>query len=237
MGAKRSIRTSKAISLLPGVGSCSARRRGGQKSAATLALLLFCVTGVSRAQQGSQSGSPAPDPNAQPHPATSGRNYAPPTKEQRLQWYLRDTFGPTALVRAGIRAGIQQARDVPSEWGQGGTGFAERFGSKMGEEAISGTTRYLLSSALKEDDRYFRCQGCSFSQKIGNAFTSEFTARRGQDGHRAFSVSKVVSPFAGPLVAKNTWYPGSYTSRNALADVGFSFASRFVVNVFREFIH
>jgi hypothetical protein len=129
-----------------------------------------------------------------------------------------------------------QARDTPSEWGQSGEGFAERFGSVMGEEAISGTTRYALSSALREDNRYFRCQGCSFSQKIGNAFVSEFTARRGQDGHRTISVSKLVSPFAGPLIAKNTWYPNSYTRANALKEVGVSFGARFVVDVFREFL-
>jgi hypothetical protein len=182
------------------------------------------------------SQTPA-SPGEQPRSAAaSSRSYEPPTKGQHFRSYLFDSYGLTALVRAGIRAGILQARDQPSEWGQGSQGFAERFGSVMGEEAISGATRYLLSSAFGEDDRYFRCQGCSFSQKIGNAFVSEFTARRGQDGHRTFSVPQVVSPFAGPLVARNTWYPGSYSGANALQEVGFSFGSRFVMNVIRELL-
>jgi hypothetical protein len=57
-------------------------------------------------------------------------------------------------VEAGVRGGIDQALDRPSEWPEGGQGYADRFGSAIGEIAIRGTTEYLIADIFKKDLRH-----------------------------------------------------------------------------------
>jgi hypothetical protein len=39
--------------------------------------------------------------------------YTSPTQKERLQIYVRHTFGVYSFVEAGMRGGIEQARDSP----------------------------------------------------------------------------------------------------------------------------
>jgi hypothetical protein len=43
---------------------------------------------------------------------------------------------------------------------------------------------------------------------------STFTTRRGDDGHRVFSVPALVAPYAGTMTAVYGWYPGRYDGRD-----------------------
>ena len=161
--------------------------------------------------------------------------YSPPTQSERFKNYVLSTFGPFPIVEAVIRGGIQQERDNPSEWPQGGQGYADRFGSAMGEIAVQGTTEYVLGDLLKEDLRVIPC-GCSDS-KFKVALADTFTARRGEDGHRSLSIARMVGPVTGTLVAYKTWYP-SGTPRNEIeSEIGLSYGFVFLVNLIRESTH
>jgi hypothetical protein len=153
--------------------------------------------------------------------------YVRPTQQIKLRNYVFDTFGPYPVVGAAMVAGIGQIENTPPAWGQGAAGYSRRFGSDLGIAAISTTTRYALAEALKEDTLYYRCECTGVFPRLGHVILSSFTARHGEDGHRAFSYSAVAAPYA--------WYPGAFNTRyalrlgnlNMLAAVGQNFLMEF----------
>ena len=133
--------------------------------------------------------------------------YMRPTQEIKLRNYVFDAFGPYPIVGAAMAASIGQAENTPAAWGQGAAGYTRRFGSDFGIAAISTTTRYALAEALKEDTLYYRCECKGLLPRLSHAVVSTLTARHGEDGHRAFSVSGLVAPYAGTMTAVYAWYP------------------------------
>lgn len=167
-------------------------------------------------------------------PTDASVSYHPPTQAERFKDYLKHTYGVRSLLEAGVRGGIEQARDRPSQWPQGGQGYADRFGSAAGQIAIRGTTEYLLGAALGEDLRIIPCRHCSLGEKLDTALKDTFTARKGEDGHRVFSVARMVGPVSGAAVATNTWYPSGYSGAEIVRQAGLSIGMRFVANCVRQ---
>jgi hypothetical protein len=158
----------------------------------------------------------------------------PPTQQQRFKTYVRHTFGVTTLVEAGIRGGIDQARDNPSQWGGGAEAYGERFGSAAGEIVIRGTTEYLVADLFKEDLRITPCTSPCSKSKFRSAFDDTFLAKKGDDGHEALSVARLIGPMSGSAVAVNTWYPPGSGGRETFRQGGVTFGYIYVRNLIRE---
>jgi hypothetical protein len=80
---------------------------------------------------------------------------------------------------------------------------------------VGATTRYGLSEAFKEDALYYRCECRGVFPRSSHAIVSILTARRGENGHRVFSVPALVAPYAGTMTAVYGWCPGRYGARDA----------------------
>ena len=141
--------------------------------------------------------------------------YIRPTETTKVHNYLFDAFGPYPIFGAGLTAGINQAYNTPPEWKQGAGGYGRRIGSDFGIAAVSTTTRYALSEALREDTLYYRCECKGVLPRLRHAVISTFTARRGVDGHRVFSFPDLIAPYAGTMTAVYGWYPGRYDYKDA----------------------
>src|SRR3984885_15910464 len=152
-------------------------------------------------------------PTASPQPELA---YVRPPDATNIHNYLFDAFGPYPIVGAGMAAGINQFQNTPPEWKQGAEGYGKRFGSDFGIAAVSTTTRYALAEALREDTLYYRCECKGVFPRLSHAVISTFTARRGENGHRVFSISDLVAPYAGTMTAVYAWYPGRYRAEDAL---------------------
>lgn len=163
--------------------------------------------------------------------------YVPPTQGERFKTYLRHTYSISSVLEAGVRGGIDQARNNPSEWPRGAQGYADRFGSAMGQIAVRDTTEYIVSDIFREDLRFMPCASPCPQSKFERALADTFTARKGDDGHRAFSVARLTGPIAGSVVAKNTWYPAGYGAAEATRQAGMSYAFGFIRNYIRELTH
>jgi hypothetical protein len=142
--------------------------------------------------------------------------YVRPTQATKLRNYAFDAFGPYPIADAAVIAGVGQAENTPSSWGQGASGYGKRFASDFGIAAITTTARYGLAEALKEDTLYYRCECKGLLPRLGHAVVSSVTARHGADGHRAFSISAFAAPYAGTFAAVYIWYPNNYGPRSAL---------------------
>ena len=197
---------------------------------------LFALPWLARAQD-----QELPDAPVATNSATTLRPMEPiyfrPTRQTMVKNYVFDAFGPYPVVGASFAAGIGQMSDAPPEWHQGAGGYFKRFGSDFGMAATATTTRYVLSEALKEDTLYYRCECSGTFHRLRHAVLSTVTARHGQDGHRAFSLSAIIAPYTGTTTAVYGWYPGRYGVKDALRIGNYNLLAFIGANVALEFLY
>ena len=139
-------------------------------------------------------------------------------------------------------SGSQSHRDsisgqTPPEWGQGAEGFGKRFGSNFGIAAIGTTTRYGLAEAFREDTLYYRCECRGPFPRLRHAVVSSLTGRRGQDGHRVFSLSAFAAPYASSTIAVYGWYPDRFGAKDAFRMGNYGLLSYVGSNIAMEFLY
>jgi hypothetical protein len=134
----------------------------------------------------------------------------------KLSYHLKQSVGPLALVGSAAYAGILQAADTPTEWGQGGSGYAKRLGSTVACSGLHGALAFGLDSALHEDPRYFRSARGGFWRRAGHAFRGTILTHTDK-GTETLSLWRFGSAY-GAAYLSNQWYPGR------LNTVGLGFA-------------
>jgi hypothetical protein len=164
-------------------------------------------------------------------------NYVRPTQRTKVINYGFDAFGPYPIVGAAFGAGINQANITPPEWNQGAESYAKRFGSNYGIAIVATTTRYGLSEAFKEDAMYYRCECRGILPRVRHAIVSTLTARRGENGHRVFSIPALVGPYAGTMAASYGWYPSRYSAKDAFRTGNYSLLAFAGENISLEFLY
>ena len=195
-----------------------------------MAASLTTVAGVATAQDAADT-DPAPVASR-----SSLRlvEFTPMTRSERFRNYLTGTFGPNSLARSMARAGLDQLRDSPAEWGQGSAAFSERVGNVYAKHIIRRTLELGATSALHQDDRYFRSGETGIWRRTKYAVASTFLARR-DNGQRTFAYARIGSA-AGAAYISRAWQPRSTTDMShAASNFGFTVATDLGANVFREF--
>jgi hypothetical protein len=83
-------------------------------------------------------------------------NAAPLTTKLKFQLAWKTVIDPVSLAVTGAVAGIEQADNAFSGYGQGAQGYAKRYGAAYAD-LVSGTFigSAILPSLLKQDPRYF----------------------------------------------------------------------------------
>jgi hypothetical protein len=175
-------------------------------------------------------------PPTEPIDRTSILAYRRPTEREKLRLFEFDAFGPYAVAKAVLGGGYQQAKNAPPEWGGGAKPFAERVASNFGIELVTTTTRYGMAEILHEDAAYYPCGCRGFFHRFRHAVVSTVTARHGQDGHTTFSISGLVSPYAGTMTAL-AWYPARYGVKDGFRMGNFNLAIVAVENLALEFVY
>lgn len=163
--------------------------------------------------------------------------YVRPTEKTKLHNYVFDAYGPYPIGGAALVAGINQFSNAPPEWDQGVEGYSKRLGSSFGIAMVSTTTRYGLSEVFKEDAMYYRCDCRGVLPRLSHAVISTFTARRGEDGHRVFSIPALVGPYAGSMTAIYGWYPNRYGAKDAFRTGNYSMLIYMGGNISLEFLY
>jgi hypothetical protein len=197
-----------------------------------IAALPMLTKAQSLADSGDSSSIVASTPAAQ-----LDLTYTRPTQTTKLRNYFFDGFGPYPIVGAAVVAGMNQAENAPPEWNQGAEGYGKRFGSAFAIAAVSTTTRYGLAEAFKEDTLYYPCECTGVLPRLRHAVISTLTGRRGEDGHRVFSVPALVAPYAGAMTAVYGWYPGRYDAKDAFRMGNYSLLGFVAENIALEFFY
>jgi Carboxypeptidase regulatory-like domain len=166
---------------------------------------------------------------------TYERHPAPLSPRQKLHLGLKTILDPTSFAASGITAAIQQKMNSYWQWGQGGEGFAKRFGAAYGTtmQQIM-ITSVLADSVLHQDPRYFYNGQGTRGQRAWYAVKAAFRAK-GDNG-------KWQPPYAGLIGAvasaeiSQTYYPGSRTQYTLLGrSLMFHFAGLIALNLGEEF--
>ena len=160
--------------------------------------------------------------------------FGPMTRSERLRSYISGTFALKALTNTVAKAELNQIKNSPHEWGRTPGGYGARLGSGLAQHVIRGTLEYGVSSALHEDNRYFRSHGTGFWRRTRYAIASSFLARR-DNGRRRFSFSRVSSA-AGSSFISRAWMPGTAATAGAgAASFGITIGVDVGINMLREF--
>jgi hypothetical protein len=136
----------------------------------------------------------------------------------------------------GVVAGVQQAQNEFSGYGQGAQGYAKRYGASYAD-FFTGTFigSAMLPSLLKQDPRYFYKGSGSKRSRILYAIANSVICK-GDDGHWQANYSNILGSLAAGGIS-NLYYPATnrdgaeLTFENALIGIGESAA----VNLLQEF--
>jgi len=232
-------------------------------SIAALALLAVSPP-VAKAQASSDSGMPSdsstssqsrfeatsPERSALPFPSKPANmdlepRYRRPTEREKIRSYAFDSFGPYAFLGSALSAGIAQGETathaqnagIPPDWGQGWDAYGARFGSDFGINLVTQTTRYALAEAFRQDTIFYRCECTGFVPRLKHALISTVTARKGEDGHRVFSLPALIAPYAGTEAAALIWYPSRYDAMDGFRMGNYNLLAQAGLNLALEFIY
>lgn len=165
------------------------------------------------------------EPGQQPPPLSSGQKF-----KLAVQY-----LSPYTFFFVAAEAGINQARNSPSDYGQGAEGYGKRYGAGFADGLSAGVfVTGVYPSLLRQDPRYYRLADGGFSHRFGYA-ASRILVTRQDSGRKAFNFSEVLGSFSSSTLAM-TYYPKSQRDFSDVAErAGIQFAFDAGFNVLKEF--
>jgi hypothetical protein len=141
--------------------------------------------------------------------ATTSRLNAPPlTTGQKFHLFAKSSFDPFEYAAAGLQAGLGQATNEFSGYGQGAEGYAKRYGASVADQVSSNFfSNFFYPTLLKEDPRYFRLGEGSIKHRIGYSLAQEFVCHTDRGG-RSFNFSNAFGAFTSGGIS-NLYYPST----------------------------
>jgi hypothetical protein len=164
-------------------------------------------------------------------------NAVPLTSKQKFELAWKTSVDPVSFGLTGAIAGIQQAQNDFSGYGQGAQGYAQRYGASYAN-FVAGTYigGAILPSLLKQDPRYFYKGSGSKRSRALYAIANSVICK-GDNGHWQANYSSILGSLAAGGIS-NLYYPpenrdgAEITFENALIGIGESAA----VNLLQEFV-
>jgi Carboxypeptidase regulatory-like domain len=164
-------------------------------------------------------------------------NAAPLTTKHKFELAWRSAIDPFTFVGVGALAGLNQAGDVWSGYGQGAQGYAKRYGATYAD-VFTGTFigGAILPSLLKQDPRYFyRGQGSKKSRllyALANAVIC-----KDDNGHWQPNYSSIGGNLAAGGIANLYLPPGDRHGFGSVVSTAvIRLGEMAIANVFQEFL-
>lgn len=156
-------------------------------------------------------------------------------RPETVRDYRHRLIRKRSLALSAASSAINQARNVPHEWGQGWSGYAKRFGSALGEHAVKSTIEFGVATLHHEDPRYYRSNLQGTWPRLKYAVRTTFIVPRTNKPGKTVALSRFSGDFGAGLISR-LWQPastasigGGIASGGILlgADVGFHVAEEF----------
>jgi hypothetical protein len=163
-------------------------------------------------------------------------NAAPLNTRQKFELAWKSMLDPVTFGITGAVAGIQQAENQFSGYGQGAQGYAKRYGASY----VDGVTNTFIAGAIlpslfKQDPRYFYKGTGSKRSRVFYAIANSVICK-GDNGHWQANYSAILGGLAAGGISK-LYYPANdrgagLTFENAAIGIGASAAA----NILQEFV-
>jgi hypothetical protein len=164
-------------------------------------------------------------------------NAAPLTPKQKYNLAWRLNIDPVSFLLAGQTAGIQQARNEFSGYGQGAQGYAKRYGATYANFTISNFLgSAVFPSIFKQDPRYFYKGTGTTKSRVLYALANAVICKS-DGGHWQVNYSGIIGSLASGGIS-NLFYPASDRNGPALTfeNTAMSIGSTAVFNLMQEFV-
>jgi hypothetical protein len=165
------------------------------------------------------------------------QNAEPLSRKQKFELAWKSTIDPVNFALTGAIAGVEQAQNDFSGYGQGTEGYAKRYGATFANGAINtflGSA--VFPSLLKQDPRYFYKGTGSKRSRILYAVVNAVICK-GDNGRWQPNYSGIMGGLAAGGIS-NTYYPAKdrnglgLTFENTLIGIGTTAAT----NILQEFL-
>src|SRR5580704_12003422 len=236
-------------------------RKAAMRHLVLIATILCLAFSVGVAQQNQSSSVPnAPSASTQTQPTPQGTNplqssmaffqllqrksvffpdlatnAGPFDKWQKFKLAANNSVSLATIAAALTGSAFGQAINSPAGYGQGGEGYAKRFGADMARSAsanLFGT--FMIASAFHEDPRFYVKKHYSFKQSVKYAAV-RIVVTRSDSGERVVSFADILGPLAGEALA-DTYYPeGNRGVSSTFIRYGSDLGWKFGGNMLRQY--
>jgi len=146
-------------------------------------------------------------------------NVPPLTPGQKFKVVARGVFDPTEFVLVGFVAGLGQASDSDPSYGQGAQGYAKRYGTAYGDNAIENfLASAVFPSVLHQDPRYYQLGHGGFRKRAVHAL-SRVVITRSDSGQTQFNYSEIFGAGSAAAISTYAYHPQSERSFGNVATV------------------
>jgi hypothetical protein len=149
----------------------------------------------------------------------NAENVPPLTPGQKFKLVARGVFDPMEFVLVGFVAGLGQASDSDPSYGQGAQGYAKRYGTAYGDNAIENFMAYaVFPSILHQDPRYYQLGHGGFKKRAVHAL-SRVVITRSDSGDTQFNYSEILGSSSAAAISTYAYHPQSERSFGNVASV------------------
>lgn len=131
----------------------------------------------------------------------------PLTAGQKFKVVTRSSFDSVQFPWYAFLAGISQAQNSESGYGQGAAGYGKRYGAAFADGTIENFwTAAILPSVLRQDPRFFQLGKGSFWHRTGYAVSRVFVTRS-DSGHNEFNASEIFGSAIAASISTYSYHP------------------------------
>lgn len=133
----------------------------------------------------------------------------PLTAGQKFKVTARGVFDPFEFVLIGFVTGINQASNSNPTYGQGMQGYAKRYGTAYGDNAIENfMASAVFPSVLHQDPRYYQLGHGGFWRRSEHA-VGRVLITRSDSGQKQLNYSELGGALAAAAISTYTYHPQS----------------------------
>jgi hypothetical protein len=163
-------------------------------------------------------------------------NAAPLTAKQKFSLAARNSFDPVSFVGVSVAAGIGQANNSYSGYGQGAAGYGKRWGAKFADGRSSEFLSHAVFPTLfHQDPRYYYQGSGSVKSRIWHAASFAFVTRS-DAGRTVPNYSYFLANMCSGALS-NLYYPPANRGANLVfTNAAIGLAGRMGDTIIHEFL-
>jgi hypothetical protein len=143
----------------------------------------------------------------------------PLTPGEKFKVVARGVFDPFEFVLIGFVAGLGQASNSNPSYGQGMQGYAKRYGTAYGDNAIENfMASAVFPSILHQDPRYYQLGHGGFWKRSEHA-VSRVLITRSDSGQKQVNYSELGGGLVAATISTYTYHPESQRGFGNIASV------------------